>query len=193
MKELKVDCVIISKQEDSENYLEFKEIISKNKIQVSLVERGYKLNIDADLYFNFLWPNSCNSIKENILNNNSIVCKFCYKNFSILFTGDIEEIAEKQILEEYKNNLYVFNSNILKVAHHGSKTSSTQSFLEIVKPQIALIGVGKNNKFNHPNEDVLKRLKKFGCRIFRTDQDGEIMISVNKNGQIKLNKLINSN
>lgn len=76
----------------------------------------------------------------------------------MLFTGDIEEIAEKQILEEYKN-FDILKATILKVGHHGSKTSSSQEFLQRVKPQIALIGVGKNNTFGHPNNSVLKRLE----------------------------------
>jgi len=75
----------------------------------------------------------------------------------MLLTGDIEEIAEKQILEEYKNS-NILKSKVLKVAHHGSKTSSIQKFLEKVQPPIALIGVGANNKFGHPNDGVLKRL-----------------------------------
>lgn len=75
------------------------------------------------------------------------MAKVSYKNFSMLLTGDIEEIAERQILEEYKLNLQMLKSTILKVAHHGSKTSSIQEFLSAVNPQIALIGVGKNNNF----------------------------------------------
>ena len=82
-----------------------------------------------------------------------------YKDFSCVFTGDIEEIAEKQILEEYKDNLQILNSIVLKVGHHGSKTSSTQDFIEAVNPKIALIGVGENNKFGHPNENVIERLE----------------------------------
>ena len=160
MKELKVVCVIIGKQEEeSENYQKFKEIVNKKKINVRIVEKGSKLKLDTDLDFNFLWPNSLSLIKENILNNNSIVFKLCYKNFSMLFTGDIEEIPEKQILEEYKNNFSILNSSILKVAHHGSKSSSTQKFLNVVNPKIALIGVGKNNKFGHPNDGVLTSLE----------------------------------
>lgn len=76
----------------------------------------------------------------------------------MLFTGDMEEIAEKQILSEYKNNIQILKSTILKVGHHGSKTSSMLRFLEEVKPQIALIGVGEQNMFGHPNDVVLKRL-----------------------------------
>lgn len=103
-----------------------------------------------------LWPQK-EQIQENILNNNSIVARLKYKNFSVLFTGDIEEIAENQILDEYKNS-NILNSTILKVGHHGSKTSSTQEFIKAVKPKIALIGVGENNTFGHPNNVVLERL-----------------------------------
>lgn len=103
-----------------------------------------------------MWPESKSFILENLLNNNSIVCKFNYNNFSILFTGDIEKKAEEQILKKYKDEL---SATVLKVAHHGSNTSSTKEFIEAVKPQIALIGVQKDNKFGHPNIDVLERLE----------------------------------
>lgn len=125
-----------------------------------------------------IWP-KLEQIKENVLNNNSIVAKLVYKNFSMLFTGDIEEVTEKQILEEYKNS-NILRANVLKVAHHGSKTSSTQSFLEKVKPQIALIGVGKNNTFGHPNLEVLKRIQNLNCKIYRTDEMGEISLNINR-------------
>ena len=109
-----------------------------------------------------LWPKQ-EQIQENVLNNNSIVAKLVYNNFSMLFTGDIEEIAEKQILEEYKNN-NILKSNILKVAHHGSKSSSIQQILQEIKPKIAIIGVGANNTFGHPNENVLERLRNLRCK-----------------------------
>ena len=160
MEELKVGQVIISKQgEDSENYQKFKEIVKERKIKVQIVNKGSIIQINKDLYFDILWPDNSKLVQENILNNNSIVCKLHYKNFSMLFTGDIEEAAEKQILQKYQNNLQVLNSTILKVAHHGSKTSSIREFLDIVKPKIVLIGVGENNKFGHPNEEVIKRLE----------------------------------
>lgn len=76
----------------------------------------------------------------------------------MLLTGDIEKIAEEQILEEYKS-VDILKSTILKIGHHGSKTSSTQGFLEKVNPKIALIGVGKNNTFGHPSDSVIKRLE----------------------------------
>lgn len=160
MEKFKINTIVISKQnENSDNYEKFKNIIKNRKIKAFFVNKEDKLNIEKDVYIKILWPNNNKTIQDNILNNNSICCKLYYKNFSCFFTGDIERIAEEELLNEYKNNLGVFNSIILKVAHHGSNTSSMQSFLEVVNPKIALIGVGKDNKFGHPNIEVLERLE----------------------------------
>ena len=86
--------------------------------------------------------------------------KLIYGNFSALFTGDIEKEAEYDILNLYKNT-NILNSTILKAGHHGSKTSSTQELVEAVKPKYVLIGVGKNNTFGHPSEEVIERFKNF--------------------------------
>lgn len=126
------------------------------------------------------------------MNNNAIVCNLHYKDFSMLFTGDIEEIAEQQIIELYSKNKNMLRANILKVGHHGSKTSSTSKFINIVKPQIAVIGVGENNKFGHPSDVILKRLNNLNCNIFRTDLNGEISIEIDKKGKYKIKKQINN-
>lgn len=160
--------MIIGKQfESSENHKKFMEIVKDKKIQAFEVETGNKIKIEDNLYFDVLWPDCKNTIKENILNNNSLVCRLVYNNFSMLFTGDIEEIAEKAILKNYKNNLGKLKSTILKVAHHGSKTSTIQELLKVINPKIALIGVGENNTFGHPNSDVLNRLNKTRCQSFK--------------------------
>ena len=83
--------------------------------------------------------------------------KLNYNKFSVLFTGDIEQIAEEKIVSLYKNTNQL-QATALKVAHHGSKTSSIQEFLDLVKPKIALIGVGENNKFGHPSEETIDKL-----------------------------------
>ena len=108
----------------------------------------------------------------------------------MLFTGDIEKEAEEKVINMYNKNLEKLKSTIIKVAHHGSKTSSTEEFLNIVKPEIALIGVGENNKFGHPNEEVLERLRLMRTKIFRTDNSGEITIRFNKNKKINITKMI---
>lgn len=158
LENIKVKEVIICSQAgDSENYQKLKEIVNKKKIKVRVVKKGNLISIDKDVNLKILWPTD-EFINENVLNNNSIVAKLEYKTFSMLLTGDIEEIAERKILEEYENT-NILRSTVLKIAHHGSKSSSIQSFLNEVKPKIALIGVGKNNTFGHPNDGVLERLK----------------------------------
>lgn len=184
LEELKVEKVIICEQEENENYRRFKEIVKNKKINVYIVRKGNNLKIEKDISINILWPKN-ERIKENAINNNSIVAKLNYKNFSILLTGDIEKIAENEILKEYENS-NILNANILKVAHHGSKSSSINEFLEKVKPQIALIGVGEKNTFGHPNEGVLKRLENINTKIYRTDKKGEITIKINRKGCIKI-------
>ncbi len=187
LENLKVNNVIIAKQvEDSENYKKFLDIINQKNIKVITVKKGDRIKIDNDCYFDILWPDK-KPISENAANNNAIVAKFVHKDFSCLFTGDIEDIAEKEIIQLYNKEL---NSTILKVAHHGSKTSSTQEFLEKVKPQIALIGVGKDNKFGHPNEEVISRLQKFTDKIYRTDLKGEICINFTRLSIIRIKYLI---
>ena len=158
MKNLKVKNVIIGKQfEDSENLQEFLKIAKEKNVKVNVVEAGDKISIEKNLYFHVLWPDSSNIITEKILNNNALVCKLYYKNFSMLFTGDIEEVAEKELIKKYADK-NVLDSMVLKVAHHGSKTSSIKEFVDLVKPKIAVIGVGKNNLYGHPSSEVIERL-----------------------------------
>lgn len=181
IENLKIGKIFIGIQSESSYQLEELLKIAQNKnIEVVVLKSGMKIDIEKDIYINILWPDANNLINENKLNNNSLVFKFVYKNFSLLFTGDIEEIAEKEILKKYENNLKILSSNILKVAHHGSKTSSSLEFLEKIKPQIALIGVGKENNFGHPNKEILERLKNMNINIYRTDVSGEIEIKINK-------------
>ena len=106
------------------------------------------------------------------MNNHSLVVRLVYKNFSMLFTGDICEAAERNLL---KNNP-TLKSTILKVPHHGSKTSSSLSFLEAVHPSIGILSVGYNNIFRLPNPAVIKRYRNLGCKLLRTDRDGAISI-----------------
>lgn len=190
MKNMKVKNVIIGKQfENSENLQEFTKIIKEKNIKVTIVEAGDKINIENNLYFYVLWPSVKNEIKENSINNNALVCKLYYKNFTVLFTGDIEEEAENVIWKMYENSK-VLESIILKVAHHGSKSSSTEKFLKLVSPKIALIGVGKNNLYEHPSDIVINRMESFGIKIYRTDENGEISIIVNSKGNVKVREFI---
>lgn len=183
IKRINVKNIIIPKQfEVSENYIYFINI-AKHK-NVKIVSANDTIYIDKYTRIEVLWPID-KYIANNVLNNNSLVLKLIYKDVSILFTGDIEEEAEREIATLYKNS-NVLNSNILKVSHHGSKTSTTLNFLELVKPSIALIGVKKGNKFGHPNSDVIERLKEFNIKIYRTDEMGEVSLIIKKHSSIKI-------
>jgi competence protein ComEC len=104
-------------------------------------------------------------------NNRSIVLKITYKNHRFLLTGDIEREAEAQLVHSGKD----LRSDVLKVPHHGSQTSSTRGFLQAVNPSYALFTVGFRNIFNLPSLKVLKRYEGAGCRVSRTDRDGAVM------------------
>ena len=177
LEELRVGQVYISKQEqESENYQKFLKIVKDKKIQVKVLKQGDCLKIEKNLYIDILWPIE-EQIQENVLNNNAMVMKLRYGKFSMLFTGDIEAIAEEKILDFYKEKgESILKSDVLKVAHHGSKTSSTENFIKEVQPKDAIIGVGKDNLFGHPSMEVIERLKKSKIKIYRTDENGEVTI-----------------
>ena len=154
IEKMRVENIVMSKQsKESEEYKKILEIIKQKNIQVSSVKAEDKIIIEKNLYTKILNP--AEKFEFQDLNNNAIVAKLVYKNFSMLFTGDIEK-AEENLAKKYKNEL---KSTILKVAHHGSKTSTSEEFLKYVEPQIALIGVGENNKFGHPNQITIEKLK----------------------------------
>lgn len=182
---LKVKNIIISKQaERSEQFENTIKAAKDNNVNIIIVKAGDIIKIDKETYFQVLWPKEEQKITENALNNNSIVAKFIYKDFSMLFTGDIEKTAEKAILEEYRDS-NILKATALKIAHHGSNTSSTEKFLKKVEPKISVIGVGEKNKFGHPSKNIVERLKSYGSTVYRTDLHGEITIEVTKKGIIK--------
>ena len=120
MKNIKLKNVIISKQfEYNENYKKFLKIAKQEKINIKIANKGDKIYIEKNLYFEVLWPDALEPISDNKINNNSLVCKMVYKKFSMLFTGDIEKIAEEKIIETYKNETNKLKATIIKIPHHG--------------------------------------------------------------------------
>ena len=91
-----------------------------------------------------------------------MTAKLVYSNFTMLFTGDIEAIAEEQIVKMYRNS-NILDCDILKVAHHGSKSSSIDEIVNLVMPKVCVIGVGKDNSYGHPNKDVIARFENIRC------------------------------
>ena len=193
LENMKVKNVIIGVQnEDSYLYRKMIDVVKEKNIKWIIIDNPKVLKID-NVYLDFIWPIKNELISENKLNNNSLVFRLIYNDIRIMFTGDIEIPAENAIVNKYKNSKNRLKSDILKVAHHGSDTSTTKEFLKLVNPDIALIGVGKNNSFNHPSGEVINRLKDLKIKIFRTDLMGEITIFINNkldNSKLKIKKEI---
>lgn len=203
IENISVKNIIVSKQaSDSAEYNKIIELCKKNNVKIIVVKRGGKIIIDQYTYFEILHPgDTMLDDGKGGLNANAIVAKLYYKlnnnsentitnqYFTILFTGDIEQDAEEELVKLYGNKL---KSDILKVAHHGSKTSSTQEFIQAVSTKISLIGVGQDNTFGHPNEQVLERLQSINTKIYRTDLNGEITVKINRKGIIQINTINNT-
>lgn len=177
---IKVERIIIGQCNNNDLHKKLLDVSSKKGIKTETVFAGETIYID-DIKIDVLYPSKNTKIDENE-NNNSLILKLIYENVSVLFTGDIEKESEEKISRN-------INADILKVAHHGSKTSSSEKFINRVNPQICLIGVGRNNKFGHPNFEVIERLKNNDSIIYRTDESGEINIKI-KEDKIYINTLI---
>ena len=105
----------------------------------------------------------------------------------MLFTGDISSKTESELI----GKRLLSDIDVLKVAHHGSATSSSRDFLKAVKAEAALISVGEDNSYGHPAQETLERLGEAGCKIYRTDQEGMIRISLYRNGYVMTDYLEN--
>ncbi|OWK26816.1 MAG: hypothetical protein US76_01780 [Parcubacteria group bacterium GW2011_GWA2_38_13b] len=169
-----------------ENYYfsqsEFLRVLEEKKIFVRYVKTGDNFNFNGLNVFVFNPPPN-EKLKDN---ESSVVLKILYGGVSFLLTADITAGVEKKLIESAGNAL---DSDILKTAHHGSKTSTSENFLKIVSPEIAVIQVGKDNSYGHPHQTVLERFELFGIPFFRNDQNGDIeIISDGKNYTVNLEK-----
>ncbi len=137
------------------------------KLTVPEVGTTYKL---GDTTFKIIAPNSS---KYEEINNYSIVVKLTYQNTSYIFTGDAEVLSEEEIISKFPDEL---KCDVLKVAHHGSSSSTSDEFLRLCEPKYAIISLGRDNPYSHPHKSVLDRLKKHGIEVYRTDKLGTITL-----------------
>ncbi|PIZ87831.1 MAG: MBL fold metallo-hydrolase [Candidatus Nealsonbacteria bacterium CG_4_10_14_0_2_um_filter_40_15] len=168
---------------DTENYKEWERLIKKEqkeeKANIFIAKAGQKIYLserNPDQYVEVLYPFESlegKSFKDS--NNTSIVNKLIFGENSFLFPGDIYKSAEKEILEKGID----VDSDVLKISHHGSKTSSAEEFIAKVSPEVAVISAGKDNKYGHPSPETLEALEKYGINILRTDINGDIKIISN--------------
>ena len=158
---------------DTEKHKEWVKLIDQEKANIIIAQAGQKIAFppgsDLGGFLLVLHPfESLEGKEEKDVNNTSIVAKLVFKNKSFLLTGDISSKIEKQLIG--------VKADILKAAHHGSNTSTCEKFIKAVDPGIAIICVGEN-KWGHPSEEVLQRLRNFGIDILTTKEAGDIKFS----------------
>ena len=171
VENFKVEKVIFNCGEFNDLESELIKVLNKKKIlYYSCIK---ELNMDDNkLYF-------LNNKDYGNENDNSNVIYIELNNHKFLFMGDAGVEVEEDIIEKY--NLQ--NIDVLKVGHHGSKTSSGKKFIDEINPKCSIISVGKNNRYGHPKKEVLSNLK--NSKIYRTDEDGSIMFII-KNNKLKI-------
>lgn len=163
----------------------FSDFISRAKKEnFVVVKRGDKITLDNGVSIEILSPGVTDAKGVNSSfyfsdeNDNSIVMKLTYGEFSMLFTGDCEKACEEDMLENSMN----LDADILSVGHHGSRSSTSDDFLDAVSPEAATIGVSANNQYGHPHAETIEKLEKRKIDIYRTDLNGNIVITTDGKG-----------
>jgi len=156
-------------EKDTAVFKEWKDIREYDKIETLEATRGDEVAFDG-AKMKIISPDEPVDPLAGDANNQSVVARLDYGDNSFLFTGDIESPAEKEILASEEN----IDVDFLKIAHHGSKYSSSEAFLDAASPETAVISVGANNSYGHPTEAVLAALRRRSIEILRTDEMGDI-------------------
>ena len=173
-----VDTLLIPKYDDAnQNRERIVKKANKHNIEINEICAGDILNLgDPNLKISVLHPLEGGFSKEEE-NNNSLVLMLDYAGEKFLFTGDLEDDAERVLLKNYD-----LEADVLKVGHHGSSSSTSIRFLQAVDPTYAVIEAGEDNRYGHPHYEVLNALEDDDIRIYRTDKDGDITFTVTGNG-----------
>ncbi|MBA2495075.1 MAG: ComEC/Rec2 family competence protein [Acidobacteria bacterium] len=157
------------------------EILQKREVPIVKLSRGDVLRFD-EAKIEVLYPEKDDSIDAISDNNNSVVLRLIYGERIFLLTGDIEKEAETELLQTPE----FLQSDVVKAAHHGSRTSSTQEFIEATHAKLVIITVGRESPFGHPHKEVLERWKNSGAKIVTTGERGTVSISTDgKDLQLK--------
>ncbi len=163
-----VEKVIFNCGEFNDLEQELIKVLDKKKIKYYSCIKELNINNNNKLYF-------LQTKEYDNENDNSNVIYTELNGYKFMFMGDASITTEKEIMNKYS----LYDIDVLKVGHHGSKTSSSESFINRIDPKYSIISVGKNNRYGHPNKEVLDNLK--NSKIYRTDQDGSIMFKIKNN------------
>jgi DNA internalization-related competence protein ComEC/Rec2 len=151
----------------------FKDVLraaEKKNLKITAARGGMSIPLEEGLKADILAPNSS---RYEELNNYSIVIKITYKDTSFLFTGDAEKLSEQEMLKKR----YDLRADVLKVAHHGSSSGTSEEFLSAVSPEYAVISVGRNNDYGHPHRETMRRLTAHGVKVYTTADNGNLLFS----------------
>ena len=164
----KVGKVYFPKQTATTNtFKDFVAAVKSNGLSLTVPKVGEQFKL-GEAIITVLAPNS--SIYDDS-NDYSIVLKVAYGNTSFLLTGDAEEVSEGEMVASGRD----LSATVLKVGHHGSRTSTSSAFLNKVNPKYAVVSVGTGNSYKHPSQDTMDRLKAKGIKVYRTDEQGTIV------------------
>ena len=147
--------------------------IAEEGLAPVLTRRGMVLDLGGGVHLQILFPDR--DVTNVETNTGSIVARLTYGNTSYFFTGDSPQAIEKYLVS-IEDADYPLHSDVLKVGHHGSKTSSSEEFITAVEPTYAVVSVGLNNKYGHPNQETLNTLSSEHTKTLRTDEQGRIEI-----------------
>jgi competence protein ComEC len=147
--------------------------VRREGAEVRALRAPASVDLGDGVFLELLWPEAQAGIDD--LNNGSLVFRLRYEEVMVLLTGDIEAEAEAALLQSGAG----LQADVVKVAHHGSASSTTQAFLDAVRPRIAVISAGEGNRFGHPSPDVVARLELAGALVYRTDEHGRVVIETN--------------
>lgn len=175
LKRYNIGMILESGEEYSTpEYHEWREVIKQKNIPVVVAHSGQVLHLGQNAKLDVLSPlENYNGVSVKNPHEANVSAKLLYGKTSALLMGDAEKPIEYRLLYENPQEL---KSDILKVGHHGSKTSSMEDFLKAVSPQVAVIQVGRKNRYGHPTQEVLDRLASVGAKILRSDLDGDVRI-----------------
>jgi len=153
------------------NYLAWLRLVREKKVPLTIIDKEQTIDLGLGVRLEILYPNQSLAGQTLAdLNQSSIVARLAYGRNKFLLTGDAGEEAEKKLIDSGAD----LKADVLKVGHHGSEYSTTLGFVEKIKPALAVIEVGRDNQFGHPNLRIIKRLERGGARIYRTDENGTI-------------------
>ena len=148
--------------------------LHNKSLKINKAAAGVTLNFDNDLKCMLIAPNKTD-YKD--INNYSSVLKIVFKDTSFIFMGDAQKLSEDEILNENYN----LQSDVIKIGHHGSRTSSSEDFIKKVNPKIAIISCGASNDFGHPHKPTLSLLQTLNVKLYRTDKNGSIILTSDGN------------